>query len=296
MADPARLVMSNRSVSRSKAREVLIKALEAAGLKQPDAGWDACSLSYGKPEKRKSVPFATLIAETIESGVPRTLQRLVDATDPVFGGMLSTLATTSPAINISVTHGGKTHSLMGPAQLCATVTLLTGDILHHRDAACATSGTEIAATSRHFRSYVLSCCALVEAFLNTYVTMAKWDGPEPDSFLQLKRPLPIRTRLVCWLTAFAEQSRDAIVGTVQWDHFNKLRIIRNEIVHPPDTYNAFHLKTTAHQLNLVREGVGGLLRLLRQLAGEPSHLFIEQLRNAPEVTYQARTRTDSTKG
>lgn len=289
MTDPPRLVLANRSISKAHARKVVIKALEDAGLKQPDAGWDAASLQYGEPAKRKSVPFATLVEETIATGVPTSLQRVLDMNDPVFGGMLPLMATNSPAITLTVSHAGKTHSLTGPAQLSPTAAMLADDTLHHRAAACATSSTDIAATARHFRSYVLSCCALVEAFLNTYVALAQWDQPEPESFLQLKRSLPIRTKLVCWLTAFSEKPRPALTQTVAWDHFNKLRRLRNDLVHPRDTYSAFNLKTIATQLNLVREGVGGLLRLLRQLAGEPSNLFIEQLRNAPEIRYQKRT-------
>lgn len=282
----ARLVIAPRSLSPTDARRAGIAALERAGLKEPNNGWDAASLKHGPPDKRIAIPFSQLVAEASLSGTPTSLQQLLDTSDPVFGGMLPMMETNSPAIILTTSHASKTHKVSGPGQIAPTLTMLTGDILHHRAAACASSCTSITATAHHFRAYVLSSCAMIEAFLNTYASLAQWEGPEPEAFLKLKRPLPIRVRIICWLTAFAEKPRSVIAGSVAWDHFNKLRRLRNAMVHPQETYTAFQLKAMAAQLNLVREGVGGLLRLLRLLANEPTTTFIEQIKNAPPITYQ----------
>lgn len=285
--EPARLVVASNSLPRAHARKLVITALEQVGLKQPAAGWELSSLTIGKGVSKKSVSFSDLVSEAERTGIVSSIQDALDHKDEVFG-VLFPLETNSPAIAISLGPQGSPFHF-GPARIVPKMLTLTEEVLSHRRATCEYSTVNMAKAAMHHRAYIISCSAVVEGFLSAYANVT-FEGVPPKGFEDLKAVLPIVKKIELWLQVFAGKTLAAIANTVAWDHFNKIRLLRNKVAHPDQAADVFTLKKVASTLNLVREGVGGFLRKLRELTDESTHSFIERLHRAPLVSVVPRSR------
>ncbi|HCO13781.1 MAG TPA: hypothetical protein DIT46_06325 [Gemmatimonadetes bacterium] len=97
----------------------------------------------------------------------------------------------------------------------------------------------------------------------------------------------VENRFETWVAAFCPTSASfsGVKQTVHWAHFQELRAKRNAIVHSAEPLQATEIEKMPHVLNLVREGVGGLLLQLRSMQGLGSLGFIDRLASAPRVSF-----------
>lgn len=222
-------------------------------------------------------------------GTVENLRSLLNGSDPYFVFTMS-MAASGEGPSFQLGFAGQKLKLEAPMRQGSIEAELTDDILEHRRIASRSSAKDsdgFKNTSMHFRSYILSCCALVEAFLNRCVLIDTSELRTSPELVELQKPCAMERKFELWLRQYANQPLSAINGGVEWDHFSELRRLRNSLMHATTSMLGIGLKDTARQLNLVRHGVGGLLLKLRALQQLPPIPFAESLRTAPECRFQS---------
>jgi hypothetical protein len=149
-------------------------------------------------------------------------------------------------------------------------------------------GTDSSNWARHYRGYLLSSCALVEAFLNRSIIIELDKGTKSPELEELKKPCRVERKFELWLRQFCGEELSAVNAGAEWSQYQELVQKRNSLVHAADTMLAIGLKEVTRQLNLVRRGVGGLISQLRKLQGLSPVAFAERLETAPEAQFVSK--------
>jgi len=284
------LELNKYSMSSSNAKTKTKKLLKEVGIKLP-SDFNAKKPIPWTNSKGEQVylDYIEIFNEMRKSGTIRKLQATIDLRDMMF---CETPLAASVGLELErkVTGAGKTiykKKLKGPASFSPVEMDLTEDILLFRERACSEShDISMVETARYFRSYMFCCIALVEAFINKYVILGLPNDKQIEDYeKQWKHTRRMEERIGLWLNNFAGSKLEQFKkkNTVAWDHFSKLRNMRNDTVHSVEIYNGYRIKKIEEGLNLVNDGVGGLLYSLRKSIGDPTAIFIERLRYAPKV-------------
>ena len=275
----------------SKQAEHAVTTLLRSYHREPIVGkWTDQNLISKKTGER-SKTFSQMVDEMAKTGIVKDIQFDMDHKDNVFGWTLS-LATTSGAIGIHVSHAGYESDIEGPGAITPTETSLMRDVLYFREQACSHSneGSEFAKTTAYFRSYLFASLALVEAFLNRHTFIAEYAAKANQAqYEKLRGFRRFDDKIGLWLELFTSRTLDELKATKEWSHFQNIKRQRDNAIHSNHIYQAFSLKQIANGLNDVRMGIGGLMKLLRDYQDKASLEFIDRLHNAPEVRL-TRTR------
>jgi hypothetical protein len=275
----------------TEAMEAVVRLAEATGAAPPDAGWHQLALRWqGTDGSEQHWRFDELVEATRQTGVVPELQHRLDRADPVFGAALAEpelLTGAGHSLLLRSSYAGQHKELSVPCRYAAIEFELAADILAHRAAACAHSDADdLVETCRYFRAYLHACVDLLEAFLHRH---ACWLTDEPEH-AEPMRAFPCaddtEARVAWWLAHFAHTSLADIAESHEWGECVRLLRTQRELQHRRGPFLGHSVREIARQLNFVRDGVGGLLHLLRLLAGRGPLGFIEQLRSAPRVTFR----------
>lgn len=285
------LHIDEHHLDQTEAMEAVVRLAEATGAAPPEAGWHHLALTWQAADgSREQWSFAELVEATRQTGVVPELQHQIDLADLVFGAALAEpepLTGAGHSLKLRSSYVDQHKELSVPCRYAAIEFELAADVLAHRAAACACSDADdLVETCRHFRAYLHACVDLLEAFLHRH---ACWmaDRPElADSLRAFPRADDTEARVAWWLAHFAQASLADIAQSHEWGECVRLLRIRRELWHHRGPFFGHSVRDLARQLNLVRDGVGGLLHLLRLLAGRGPLGFVEQLRTAPRVTFQ----------
>jgi hypothetical protein len=246
----------------------------------------------GSGQNLFQISFQEAVTEARERGTAECLRSFLSGNDPYFVfTIVSTFDGEGPSFDLG--FAAQHLKLAAPMRQGSIETELTEDILEHRRAASRHSLTDhdhFFRTSMHFRGYLLSCCALVEAFLNRCVMLEAVVRPDAPGLIELQQPCSVERRFELWLSEFAGEPLTAINGGPEWSDYQELRQLRNSLMHANHSMLGISLRETARQLNLVRRGVGGLVNLLRRTQSLPPVPFAEQLATAPECRYVTAVR------
>lgn len=242
-----------------------------------------------------AVPFVVeylwAVSMARETGTVETLRTLLNRNDPYFVFTLG-LAGDGEGAEFNLTFAGRSMMLKSPGRQMAIESELTDDILQHRIGAAGHSrvGTEgpFELSARHYRGYLLSCCALVEAFLNRSVIIDIDRGIKSQALAELEKPCRVERKFELWLEHFCGERLSSINNGAEWSQYKELVQRRNSLVHAADTMLGIGLKDMVRQLNLVRLGVGGLINRLRALQQLSAVSFAERLETAPEARFISR--------
>jgi hypothetical protein len=234
--------------------------------------------------KMFEISFRDALNDARETGTVQTLRSYLYA-DPYFpmtvgimGGVKGLRITIKNALGETIETGGAMRNV-------AVEEEFTGDILEHRRQACETSVEgDFARCCMHFRAYVLSCSAVLEAFLYRPIVVELAKAPN-DRLLELAKPGTFESRLGLWVDEFCQEPFAKVRGTPQWNALMELRSARNDLLHPPKSQMGFELQDIARRLNHVRTGIGGFMNLLRSLQGCPPLAIAERLETAPVVRF-----------
>ncbi|MGA7730806.1 MAG: hypothetical protein WCD37_05995 [Chloroflexia bacterium] len=277
------LKMHPYHLSDDKAKQAVDETLREAGYTEPADGWHKSSVTING----KAIPALELLREMRLTGVIKDVQQRLDQADPVFGGIIS-LATTAAGLHLHLTHRDYDIDVQGPGLIMPIEGLISADILYFRRCVCKhSSEPDFELTSRYFRTYIFSCVAMIEHFMYRYLwvlassTLTKSAAEEILS----ERGERFEVRIDKWLQLVTGYGLSHISRRVEWAHFKKLRELRNDLIHGAEPYFAFSITDMADYLNYVQRGIGGLMRLVRELQGHRSLMFIESLRTAPPAKY-----------
>ena len=285
-------------LAHTEAFEAVVRLAEATGATPPAMGWHGLTLNRISAQGEQQWLFDELVEVTRRTGVVPELQARLDADDAVFGPAGADpepLSGVGHSLKLRASYAGVDKELSVPCRYAPIEEELTNDILAHRADACLHSDTDdLIETCRHFRAYLHACVDLVEAFMHRH---ACWLATAKDATLP-ETPFPREgdtdQRVAWWLEVFAHARLADLADSQEWSEFQRLQRARRELWHHRAPFLGHSVRDLARQLNLVRDGVGGLLHLLRLLAGQRSLGFIERLRTAPRITFQLpKTRTSA---
>lgn len=244
--------------------------------------------------KAFSVSFRSAVQAARARGTAENLRTYLTAGEP-HAWMSMGLATDGEGAGAELAVSLGSAKLRGPARVHTIEDEFANDILEHRRGVAVNSSFEqdaFRASAMHFRAYVLTSCALVEAFLNRAVLVAASEPSPSVEIEELLRPCAMERRFELWLQEFCKAPLSALRHDHQskWSSYQALRKLRNELVHPSEVWVGFHLKQGATQLNLVREGVGGVINVMRRLQKLGPLAYAERLETAPRAEYVPRPK------
>ena len=277
------LKLHSYHLSEERARNRVVEILESIGLQEPPNGWHTATLLVNS---KNPIPILELVKEMRLTGIIERIQKDKDRADPIFGGTLS-LASNNKNIGIGVKHGDFEAHIPGPGLIYPIDKLIAEDILYYRKSTCEYSNeTELISSARYFSSYIFYSVTMIEYFMNRNLSVASLNPANKNAVQEV---IDYRGRfdgrVNKWLQLFTGKQLSHISSSVEWSHFMRLKDMRNELIHGTKPYFAFSIKDMAEYLNYVQKGIGGLMKLIRDLQKLPSLTFIERLRTAPKVEF-----------
>jgi hypothetical protein len=223
--------MYERHLGRQAAELSVRETIRRHGVVLPEEHWHAQSITINVPDKpSRQITVQELIEEACTFGVPDTLQRMLDQRDPFFDGTF-VMATDSCALTLGFDCAGYSAKLQGPCRLAPIEEELTSDVLYFRRAACDASRrpSDLSASSRYYRGYLQASVSIVEAYVNRYAHLLKYQGHPKASVLTDRSSL--EDRLGSWVEVVTGKSPDAFRAGPEWSQFCELRNERNRLVH-----------------------------------------------------------------
>lgn len=240
-------------------------------------------------QKQFVVKFEDAVRNARETGTAENLRTFLNGNDPYFVFTMS-LSASGEGPSFELGFAGQKMKLEAPMRQGSVELELTEDILEQRRTASLYSAKDydgFKATAMSFRGYILSSCALVEAFLNRCVLIDVAEGRTSAELVELQKPCSMERKFELWLAQYTGEPISVLKNGVEWDHFSQLRSLRNSLMHATSSMLGVGLKDTARQLNLVRHGVGGLVLKLRHLQQLPPIPFAETLSTAPRCEFRS---------
>jgi hypothetical protein len=287
--NPHFLLMQEYHLSEAKARQEVIRELQACGQQEPASGWKSFELTWNDSPS-EPVKFSELVAEARKNGIVARLQRYLDQTDAIFGGMIDDMMTPNWQLTISREWAGFKGEAQGPCRAGFSERDLIEDILYYRSEACARSNEyDFRATCRYFRAYLFACVSVVDAFINRHILLAHHEGFTSPEFERLKESTKPEERIRLWFVVCSTDDPGPFFESKEWCHFQEIRSKRNEVIHSVVPIGMYALREIQEYLNKVRSGVGGLLAKMRSAHGKPVLGFIQQLCTAPLVDFHQIT-------
>jgi hypothetical protein len=272
--------------SREDARDYVGKIADDLGIKNFKS-----KLAVGKPisltTTGKSFDPRNEVQEARLTGVPPTLQSLFDNADRLMPPGFS-LGADSDVISISRSVGSYTVTLNGSGLIETPVSALADDLLfYRRNVPLAAEEQSFEALARCYRTYLQVSISMVDAFLG-HATFALQEVRSPlvslENFKTITSPAPFAVRIEAWCNLWG-QSPDSFRQSKCWSDLQMLRQERNRYVHPAQPLFAIGIDEIVKVLNACRDGVGGTLDSLRQMAGlDPRLSYIERIKTAPIIT------------
>jgi len=190
------LSIAKYHLSAAKAETLVLRLLKTTFPNVPRGDW-----KKGKDFKGKS--YADSVMEARKTGTVAHLRGALDMRDPIFGGTLG-FSMNVANMKFKMEYAGYSCELTGPQRQSPIERELTDDILWARVRSCETSGDEeFARTARYYRAYVFACTALVEAFLNRHVLLAKHLKTREAAVLdEINSQNRFKKRLKLWTSTF----------------------------------------------------------------------------------------------
>jgi len=284
--EPYFLEIEDKLLSNGEARRLLIETLLKNGIKSPKGGWEKSSYNFGKGDNMKTVSFHSLLQDLKTNGIVPYFQSNIDIGDPIFGGTFGISTPTMEMGPITFKYAGHERTLLPPMTDSPVEMQLSEDILFFREEACLFSNEyDFTFCTRYYRAYLTSCVAIVDAYINRHILIYKYQGRLTNEFDEVNKISRLEDRLNKFLQVDTGHDLSAINQGIEWTHFKRIRKLRNEMTHINTPSLGYSITEFADHFNYVKKGIGGLLKLIRELQGRQSLTFIEKLRNAPIVYF-----------
>ena len=233
------------------------------------------------------VNLRTEVHQARVTGVPPSMQGLVDNSDRLMPPPMSLGVSMGGTARISVTVGSHTATIDGDGILESPVVALAGDVLYYRQETVAASAEhQLPLIARAYRTYLQVCISLVDAFLGQATfALAEINSKivTTEDFRKIQSTAPFEDRIEAWCRLFSH-SPESFRKTKNWSDLSKLRQQRNRYVHPAEPTYSLGVDEIVNVLNQCRDGVGGTLEYLRNIAGlDPYLSYIQKIKTAPII-------------
>ena len=105
-----------------------------------------------------------------------------------------------------------------------------------------------------------------------------------DAFETIRSASPFHMRFEAWCTLFGYDSRK-YWQSKSWSDLKRLRDERNGYVHPTEPVYSVELNSIIENLNSYRDGIGGTLVEMREMAGMDQRMsYIQRVLTAPLIS------------
>lgn len=290
---PYLLEIDDYHLTDKQGQKVVKEMLSESGVKSPPGGWNSFIYKYEEYGLKKKMTFRKLVVEAMEKGYVRTIQKFIDERDSVFGG-LEHVTSPTPGVESEYTFNGMTMTLNSPSLLLSSAYSLSEDILFYREEACYESENyDFIDCARNYRSYLSSCISLIDVFINKYILYYKYTNLHTDQLEEIQKSSRLEDKIAKLVNISTKEGMSAIKGGVEWKHFKSIKDLRNEMVHINAPSMAYSIIDFPDHFNYAREGVGGLLGLIRKLQGKKTLGFIERIKTAPWVKFNQESIKNS---
>lgn len=225
------------------------------------------------------------IASVMEKGKANILQFIFDSKDtflntPLTMGVICDVP--GLKINMASNYGTHSSSCDAPGLIESPEVSFSEDIVFHRKSFVASFNSKnLIELARHYRGYLASSISLVDCFLFRYVFHIKNLIPSTADYENTKlldSRMSIEERLDAWMTTFACHKKEEFLNSKERSKFIEIKNQRNLIVHPTHPTISYSVKDMVKYLNCAKDGVGGLLTILRQFSGYSENIgFIRRV-------------------
>lgn len=266
------------------AKKAVSNMLLNNGYNSPKGGWDKFTLSNGAIKKT----FSDLVNTARETGITPYYLNQTTEKDDVFGDLRIGISSPSENLNtLTATYAGFEKTLKFPASNKPAEYEIVKDILFYREECTLWSDEyDFEFCTRYYRAYLSTCISLIDAFINRHILIYKHTNFKVDEIKELEKIMNLENKIECFLKISCNKELSTINGGVEWKDFKSLKKLRNEIIHINEPSLGYNIAEFAEHLNLVRNGVGGLLLKIREAQNKITLGFIERLRTAPKVNYK----------
>jgi hypothetical protein len=273
------------------AKRAVSKVLSNNGYKSPTGGWEKFSLSNGTIKQT----FSELVKTARESGITPYYLSQATNDDDVFGKLRIGISSPSENFNtLTATYAGFKKTLKFPASNKPAEYEIVKDILFYREECTLWSDEyDFEFCTRYYRAYLSTCISLIDAFINRHILVYKYKNYKVKEIEELEKIINLENKIEVFLKISCNKKLSAINGGVEWKDFKSLKTLRNEIIHINEPSLGYNIAEFAEHLNLVRNGVGGLLLKIRENQNKTTLDFIERLRTAPRVNYKKKSNNGS---
>jgi hypothetical protein len=283
MNEPNILTINPNAISEKKAEknvnEPLIKSQ-----------WQTKKYGFTFGPDYKEFSYLDFILSSKKTGVISQIQNNIDYSDDIFGGTFG-LSTPNFQIPITTTFAGFSKTLESPSISTPIEDALADDILFYREETCIESNNyDFEMTCRNYRAYLFTSISLIDAFINKHILIYDYRGLKSSDFDALKSSRITDERIELLVKISSSSSNiEVLHSSIAWNDYKKLKGLRNNVVHSLEPFFGHSIPEFALHLNLIRTGVGELLKMILEFQDKVSLGFIEKLRNAPEVFYHKVT-------
>jgi hypothetical protein len=251
---------------------------------------DISVATSGKP---MVLNLRTEVRQARVTGVPPSLQGLIDNSDRLMPPPMSLGVSMGGIAKIAYTLGNYTVSVDGDGILESTVGALADDVLFYRRQAVLDSADhQISLIARAYRTYLQVAISLVDAFLGHATFSLKEKNPRiatSEHFITIQSTAPFEARVEAWCKLW-NHSPAKFRQTKSWSDLSKIRTQRNRYVHPNEPIYSLDIDEIVNVLNQCRDGVGGTLEFFRNIANlEPNLSYIQKIKTAPIIKKTAST-------
>jgi hypothetical protein len=239
------------------------------------------------------IKMADEISYLLINGKADRLQMIYDQQDKLFAGLPSIgIMTDVPGVNFSIAHTylGEKVVIQSDGFIERPEDSLSNDILWHKDCFYkAYCNDKLNECFTAYRSFLFSCIALVEIYINRFVLFVKHNNHDAillDDFKILKSTGSMKERLTSWINLFGNGNHN-IKGGKEWNDFGKIKERRNDLVHFKSIGLNYEIKEIIDVINASIDGVGGLLYIMHNAFCGKGYLgFIQQLKNQAKMEWE----------
>ena len=231
------------------------------------------------------------VRQTRVTGVPPTIQPLIDASDRLMPPPLGLgIISDAPGLSfeISVKVGSFEAKITGAGIHEAPVMALADDVLHfRRQVVEAGAAHDLSQMARCYRTYLQTSVSLIDAFFGHAAFGVRQLGLSKAStaaFKKLTETSRFEDRVDAWCDLWGQPS-SGYKSTKSWSDLQVLRHERNRYVHPSDPIYTLGIDEVVKVLNLCRDGVGGTLVHFRKMSGlNPNMSYMQKVLTAPVIS------------
>lgn len=292
MSEPRVLTINEKAISEKKAKENVDEILLLFGFNPPllRAEWSKKKYKFNFGTEIKELRYLDLILEARKFGVIYSVQEYIDKADNIFGGTFG-ISTPNHQLPLTTMFAGYTKTLQSPSRTVPIEQELANDILFYREETCIESEFyDFEMCCRNYRAYLFASISLIDAFINKHILIYNNIGLSNLDFKVLKENRNTDERIELLVKISSDESNILTLHQSNaWSDYKKLKDLRNNIVHSLEPFFGHSIPELADNLNLIRSGVGELLKIILKFQGKSSLGFVEKLRNAPEVFYNQIT-------